>query len=452
MKKVTCTILFLTALSCWAQHPAVSTVTPEQKVYELSLIWREMSYNFDNMNNCMDLDADSLYRAFLPIVSHTANDFEYTKSIMRYLACFKNSHTFVVDSPSWTDSLSQLYIRTEYRKGKVFLTNFSKKYADKMHIWDEIVSINGIPAVKFMLEEFYPYVPATNDEYRILTAMSNKGPWTMFPYGTTFQLILKGEKEYSIALPAEKMIGEPSEWFVQDFNINRKNGWYMDSKSQTGYLRIVECSSEAKDFFLGKLDSIRSCETIILDLTHNTGGNSTNTEDISGFLAKTESFTTDSVLSKMNIAYMKAVSSYSCDESSDPDNDLCKMKRGEYFYALPPTEYANSYYPSNFKGKVIILQGSETGSAAEWLISKLKQDKSIVSYGGKTMGATGNPFHLVLPSGLHIQFNTWRTFDFTGTETSMGINPDVEIDFSECYKTDDIRELYHNIVKAIQKR
>ena len=107
------TLLLLLPFSfVWAQE-VPNTLTPEQKAYELSLIWKEMSYNFDNMNHCPELDMDSLYRAFVPVVMATADDFEYSKAVMRYLVHFRNSHTFVVDSPSWVDSLSQLPIRTQ---------------------------------------------------------------------------------------------------------------------------------------------------------------------------------------------------------------------------------------------------------------------------------------------------------------------------------------------------
>ena len=49
----------------------LNQITAEQKVYELSVLWKEMSYNFGNMDNCPGLDIDSLYRAFIPKVTET---------------------------------------------------------------------------------------------------------------------------------------------------------------------------------------------------------------------------------------------------------------------------------------------------------------------------------------------------------------------------------------------
>ena len=49
-----------------------------------------------------------------------------------------------------------------------------------------------------------------------------------------------------------------------------------------------------------------------------------------------------------------------------------------------------------------------------------------------------------------VRFNTWRTFSPDGTETSYGFDPDVQIDFSDCYKVTELEELYRRIVAKIK--
>ena len=445
------TLLLLLPFSfVWAQE-VPNTLTSEQKAYELSLIWKEMSYNFDNMSHCPELDMDSLYRAFVPVVMTTSDDFEYSKAVMRYLSHFRNNHTFVVDSPSWVDSLSQLPIRTEYKDGKILLTNFTSQYADKMHVGDELVSINGMSAVEYMQTYCLPYVPATNDTDRLRKAMSNMGMWTVHPYGTMFDLELKGITSYRLRIPADLMVGDNAiNWIAKDYSRNKDNLCYIDSSSGTGYLRITDCFEKGRDFFLQHKEALSACRRIILDLSHNSGGQSVNTDDVVGFLAKVDSLSSETILSKMNIAYLKAQAGYRCVEGSDPDDYLCQMKNGTYFYTLPATRYANSYYPNNFKGEVIVIQGYGTASAAEWLVARLRQDKSIRFFGERTAGATGNPYQLNLPSGLIVRFNTWRTFSPDGTETSYGFDPDVQLDFFDCYKATEPEELYRRIVARIE--
>ena len=362
---------------------------------------------------------------------------------MHYLAHFRNNHTFVVDSPSWVDSLSQLPIRTEYKDGKILLTNFTSQYTDKMHLGDELVSINGMSAVKYMETYCLPYVPATNDTDRWRKAMSNMGMWTVHPYGTMFDLELKGTTAYRLGDNAIN-------WIAKDYNRNKDNLCYIDSLSGTAYLRITDCFEKDRDFFLQHKDALSACRRIILDLSHNSGGQSVNTDDVVGFLAKVDSLSSETILSKMNIAYLKAQAGYRCVEGSDPDDYLCQMKNGTYFYTLPATRYANPYYPNNYNGEVIVIQGYGTASAAEWLVARLRQDKSIRFFGERTAGATGNPYQLNLPSGLIVRFNTWRTFSPDGTETSYGFDPDVLVDFSDCYKAAEPAELYRRIVAKIK--
>lgn len=454
MKSVTINLLclFLLCQGLVMGQNIPNTLSPEQKAYELSLIWKEMSYNFDNMNHCPELDIDSLYRAFIPIVMSTPDDYAYSKEIMRFLAHFRNNHTYVADSPSWITPLAQLYIRTEYRDGKLFLTNFYSKYMDRMHVGDEIVSINRQNAVDYMRENMLPYVPATNDEHRWKTAMSFNGPWTFCPYGTLFELTMKGDTTYRLLLPAEKRIeDERNDWFVNDYEMNKENLLYVDSDSQTAYLRIIDCLVSGKNFFLQCRDSISSCKQIILDLTHNTGGQSYNTEDVAGFLAKVDTFSSETILSRMNVASMKAQGMNWCNKESENEDILCLMKNGTYFTTFPSAKYANPYYPNCYQGQVVVITGSGTASAAEWLVSRLKQDKSIVFYGETTSGATGYPYQLALPSGLVVRFNTWRTFSPDGMkETSYGFVPTIPLDFSDCYKSTRPTELFYNIMTKIK--
>ena len=73
------------------QAQELSTIPAEQKAYELSVLWKEMSYNFGNIDNCPGLDIDSLYRAFLPKVTETKDDFEYWKMLQRFIRMTLNT-------------------------------------------------------------------------------------------------------------------------------------------------------------------------------------------------------------------------------------------------------------------------------------------------------------------------------------------------------------------------
>src|SRR5690606_35928277 len=92
-KSIISVYLVLLCLSNFAQKKDINRISKEQKVYELSYVWKELSYNFDNMDNCPNVNLDSLYQAYIPIVQNTKNDLAYCKTIERFLAHFNNGHT-----------------------------------------------------------------------------------------------------------------------------------------------------------------------------------------------------------------------------------------------------------------------------------------------------------------------------------------------------------------------
>jgi len=108
-------------------------------------VWKELSYNFANMDNCPLANLDSLYRAYLPLMKNTQNDLAYCKLMQRFLAHFNNGHTFVADIPPYLDPyIARFYIETRYENGKIRVKNMGKQYADLMQIGDEITHINGV--------------------------------------------------------------------------------------------------------------------------------------------------------------------------------------------------------------------------------------------------------------------------------------------------------------------
>lgn len=120
-----------------AQAQELSTIPAEQKAYELSVLWKEMSYNFGNIDNCPGLDMDSLYRAFLPKVTETKDDFEYWKMLQRFMACFNNGHTKVFGAPDHlVKHLAYPMLATAYHDGHIIIENFGTRMADSLHVGD----------------------------------------------------------------------------------------------------------------------------------------------------------------------------------------------------------------------------------------------------------------------------------------------------------------------------
>ena len=134
-------LLMAGGVTMQGQTQELSTIAAEQKAYELSVLWKEMSYNFGNIDNCPGLDLDSLYRAFLPKVTGTKDDFEYWKMLQHFMACFNNGHTKVFGTPDHlVKHLAYPMLATTYHDGNVIIENFGTRMADSLHVGDTIVT------------------------------------------------------------------------------------------------------------------------------------------------------------------------------------------------------------------------------------------------------------------------------------------------------------------------
>src|SRR5687768_3038943 len=77
------------------QPPA--DLTPAEKVYGLSLFWKEASDHFAFFDKVPDLDWDKEYREAIPKVLATKSKREYYRELRRFCALLKDGHTDVTD-------------------------------------------------------------------------------------------------------------------------------------------------------------------------------------------------------------------------------------------------------------------------------------------------------------------------------------------------------------------
>ena len=165
------TLLFLLPLGFVKGQEVLNTLTPEQKAYELSMVWKEMSYNFANMDHCQGLNMDSLYAAYIPKIQRTKDDFEHYLTMQEFVAHFHNSHTYCMMPQQLFPYLAMIRLQTECRDGRIYIRNISSQYADKVSVGDEIVRINGTPAVEWFTQHVVPLLSCTNQETLLETAM-----------------------------------------------------------------------------------------------------------------------------------------------------------------------------------------------------------------------------------------------------------------------------------------
>ena len=317
-------LLFLLPLGFVKGQEIPNTLTPEQKAYELSLIWKEMSYNFANMDNCQGLNVDSLYAAYIPKIQRTRDDFEHYLTMQEFLAYFHNSHTYCMMPQQLMPSLAMIRLQTEYRDGKIYIRNISSQYADKVSVGDEIVRIDGVPAVEWFTQIVAPLISCTNQETLLEAAMFTSNalhPMIFQPksYNTKLEMEVKsgnGLKKLLIGYdwhfsPSKEQEEEQLKYHwiaTESENLAGNNNLFVVFPTQdAAYLRIDDCNAATADTFMKYFPTINQNMHFVLDLRNNLGGDGRAYSPITPYLVDKDSIMLSGMLlSRVNNSAYRA--------------------------------------------------------------------------------------------------------------------------------------------------
>ena len=462
-------VVFLFTLSCnrIAQTTEINRIDKEQKLYELSVVWKELSYNFANMDNCPNVVLDSLYREYMTIVQNTENDWEYYKAMQRFLAHFNNGHVSCSEIPGYlNDYLGYLLLTTTYKDNKIIVENIGAHNADKINIGDEIVTINDMPAMDYFRKFSIPYISASNEEVKIRNAMFGRS------YCITTALkdekiklgikTPKGIKKVTLAYdyylrPQPKEEEAQSERYYLDIHPQsmRNNLFLEDTVNDFAYIRLTRCDESFYTFSAKNYDKIRQYKNLIIDVHYNAGGSSDVTWSAISCLVNNDSIYHHTEKTRVNNALKKAW------PTAKILNENLEMseKWNPYYYNTAfekDTVHSGKTFPNGvpdslrYKGKVYVLISEDNGSAGEYFVIMLSQNKDITFLGKKTAGAIGQPLLVRLPSGIEVMINTVKAYDIQGRDVSSGFPPDYEYDFSEIYKINDRQEMLGKLIEVIK--
>src|SRR5688572_26488808 len=104
-----------------AQLDTTSNISDADKLYGLSLFWKEASYNFAYFDKS-NINWDSAYQAFIPQVLATKNTYEYYRVMERFCALLKDGHTNIY-FPRISKVSTNTQMIFEYLENKVIVAN-----------------------------------------------------------------------------------------------------------------------------------------------------------------------------------------------------------------------------------------------------------------------------------------------------------------------------------------
>jgi carboxyl-terminal processing protease len=255
--------------------------------------------------------------------------------------------------------------------GRVFVDEAGASFIHKgINNKDEIIAIDHIPVSEWVNQQ-QKFISASTDADRM-----NRSAWRIF------SSYFEGDRTFLFKTPTgEKEI-------TLSFSDDDEIVTSAVIRDSIGYIAINSMMGEVVDKFKKEYEKVHDKPILIIDLRANGGGNSGNSEEIARYLIRQKQ---------------------------------------------PACVFGNTLVPSDnhYKGKLIVLIGTDTFSAAESFALDLKESGNAVFIGSPTGGDTGNhPENFTTQQGISFRIPTRKPAQVSPKGFPMegqGIEPDYVI-------------------------
>lgn len=420
------TILFAFLSICFLQGATQNyptKLTAVDKIYGLSKLWQEVNYNFAFFHQVHDLQFDSLYKAYIPSVIKSANDYEYYRMLKKFCATLNDGQTVVYFPEYINDSIDAPPIKIKSFGNKYFVVNTGKLLSEKLPVGSEIQRINGFASQDFFDSEVLPYISASTGHARREIAE---------------RTVLSGWKNTKVLLTYCTPGGEIKNGFF--FRNTDDAQWVFpvkdDRKPVTldwpekniALLTINTFKDEnvIKEFNRN-LRKLKGAKGIILDLRNNKGG---STMIAASILC---SFTSDPFLvaagykTRNHIAAFKALGKHYVERNIPSEYN--SYYNDDSWHLHPPDTLFCDKDREILDERLIVLVSPTTASAAEdFLIMLAGIYGRAQMVGETTFGSTGQPLVFDMPGGGRALVCTKRDYLPNGNDIAgTGIAPHHEV-------------------------
>ena len=181
--------------------------------------------------------------------------------------------------------------------------------------------------------------------------------------------------------------------------------YYRILDDNTGYIYYGSFSSSIGD---GNLDDVLTylapCNSLIIDVRNNGGGQLTTAEQLAS------RFTNEELL----VGYMQHKTGKGHNDFSDLKEQRLKPGKGV-----------------RWQKRVAVLTNRSVFSAANEFVKYMRRCPNVIVVGDRTGGGAGLPFSSELPGGWAIRFSACPMYDSNRQTTELGIDPDYQVDITD---------------------
>lgn len=359
------------------QYAINQRITPNEYVDDFSEICSMIKRHY-KLADTKGISLERLKEECEKEIKEAQNNREYCLALQKYFAGLKNMHTSIIYNTYIA------FASAEWRKDSLYVT--VNKTGLPFSIGDKILSVDGME-VHHWKKKMRKYVTASTDKARAY--MTAKFIFTSYTDTVRTLRISHNDSIFTVAVP----LNESTKKEVERGEKAANNKEYLEiRKKETRTPHYVEMltlgdfSHLSAGRFIKNYTLVRHSKNLILDLVNNVGGLKINAERIASLLIKKP---------------------YKRNDGKE----------------ITPDSLA-------FKGKLYVMIGPGTSSAAEYLTNILKETGSAILVGDETGGDFGTtPLKFRTSHDTYFTIGTGvprRTLLGNLTE-GVGVSPDIKI-------------------------
>lgn len=404
-------------------------LTMTDRIYGLSLLWREAFYNFAFFDRLPGLNWNTLYRQFLPQVIEADDTFSYYRVLAKFMTNLNDGHSGILYPQNvLAASVEFPPVCLQEYQGSAVVVAVEKTLSERLPLGSRLLAVDGKSVEDHLQQEVMPYIFACSEEARREIAvrgirMFGAGLLAGKPGSTARLLIHSPHNEEREVEVTRDLADRAVDWVGrQNLRTPAELLQFTWLEPQVAYVALNSFMDEAivKQFEAVKPD-LRKARAVILDLRANSGGNSDNGAAILEHFSQV-----DLVGSRSRTRQATAA----------------RRAWGQFGGEHPPMAPADSWVefdpwvrPVTPGDKIIVptavLIGRGTISAAEDFLVMADQIPHFTTVGSPTYGSTGQPLFFDLPGGglgfvvtKHDMYPDGREF------VGPGVKPKIPVTYS----------------------
>ncbi len=380
-----------------------------ERAFRASRVYAAALTYFAHWQDAPEPDAiDAAYRRYLETILASEDRTTFSRASMRFLACFRNAHTFFFDSLLAKQG-GRLPFDARPIAGRWVVTASSTA---ALRPGDVLATIDGRPFEEFF-RELRPMISASTEQW------APRALFVRLPGLAVFTHLLPERFELGLADGRRVAIDRAA---MPDLPIGETEGRWLEP-GQLAYIRIPSFFGPAfEKRAIELVREFKDAPALILDLRSN-GGGSTPSDLTNALMNRPRRWWTESTPASLPFFRLRA---------GEGQWQYQPFGRPELLWHSALTPPAADAY----QGRLAFLVDSGCLSSCEDLVMPFKDNARALVVGETTGGSSGQPYMLDVGDGMLVFVGAkHESFPDGSRFEGVGIRPDVEI----APKLEDVR-------------